>query len=92
MMQNRSKPEITAMMLESARTGATKTKMMYNSYLSHTQVQEYVKFLQKSNLLKYENDTELYRPTEKGLKFLDLLNVLGKIVPLSNSENYKMES
>ena len=92
MMQNRSKPEITAMMLESARMGATKTKMMYNAYLSHTQVQEYMKFLQKSDLLTYEKDTQLYRPTEKGLKFVNLLNALGEIVPLSNPENYNIES
>ena len=91
MMQYRSRPEITAMILESARMGATKTRMMYNAYLSHTQVIEYMKFLQKSDLLTYEKDTQLYRPTEKGLKFLNLLNVLGEIVPLSNSENHNTQ-
>ena len=92
MMRNRSRTDIVTMILEAARTGATKTKIMYKAYLSYGQLVEYIKHLQQNDLLIFEADTQLYRPTEKGLKFLDLLNVLGKIVPLSNSENYKMES
>lgn len=78
------------MILESTRTGSTKTKIMYKAYLSYSQVQEYLKFLQESDLLSYEKGTQLYRPTEKGLKFLNLSNELNEMAILTTSKNYQM--
>jgi len=60
------------MMLDSARGGATKTKIMYKSYLSYSQLVEYMKYLQQNELITQEEGTQLYRPTAKGLKFLNL--------------------
>jgi len=74
------------MMLESARSGATKTKIMYKAYLSYAQVMEYLKYLQQSDLLAYEEGTQLYRPTEKGLKFLNMSNELNEMVIVTNSK------
>ena len=90
-MKNRSRSDIVSMILDSSRSGASKTKIMYKAYLSYSQVIEYLKHLQQNDLLGYEEGTQLYRPTEKGLKFLNLLNVLGEIVPLSNSENHNTQ-
>jgi len=87
-MKYRSRTEIAAMILESTRTGSTKTKIMYKAYLSYSQVQEYLKFLQESDLLTYENGTQLYRPTEKGLKFLNLSYELNEMAILNPSKNY----
>jgi predicted transcriptional regulator len=67
------------MILESTRSGASKTKIMYNAYLSYTQVVGYLKYLQQNDLLKYEEGTHLYRPTEKGLKFLNLSDKLSRM-------------
>ena len=84
-MKYRSRSDITTMILESTRSGASKTKIMYNAYLSYTQVVGYLKYLQQNNLLKYEEDTHLYRPTEKGLKFLNLSDKLNKMATVNNS-------
>ena len=85
-MKYRSRSDIVSMMLESARSGATKTKIMYKEYLSYAQVMEYLKYLQQSELLAYEKGTQLYRPTEKGLKFLNMSNELNEMVALSGSK------
>ena len=41
-MKNRSRTEIAANILESANGGATKTKIMYKSFLSYSQLKEYL--------------------------------------------------
>ena len=44
-MGNRSRTEIVSMILETANGGATKTKIMYNAYLSYNQLKEYISIL-----------------------------------------------
>ena len=75
------------MILDSARSGATKTKIMYRAYLSYSQVVEYLEHLQQNDLLSYEEGTHLYKPTEKGLKFLNLSNDLNEMVTLTSSKD-----
>jgi len=87
-MKYRSRSDITTMILEAARSGATKTKLMYNAYLSYSQLVEYMKYLQENDLLKYEEGTQLYKPTEKGLKFLNMSNELNEMTIKTNSKNY----
>ena len=72
-------------MLETAKTGAGKTKIMYNANLSYTQLTGYLHYLQLNGLIKHEANTQLYRPTGKGLKFLNLSNKLSKLVPLTQT-------
>ena len=72
MLKYRSRTEITNMMLDSARGGASKTKIMYKAYLSYSQLVEYMKYLQKNRLITQVEGTDLYRPTEKGLVFLNM--------------------
>jgi predicted transcriptional regulator len=69
-MKYRSRSEIIAMILQSANNGATKTRIMYGAYLSYAQVKEYLEFLMAKELLRYEQGTQLYRLTEKGMHFL----------------------
>jgi len=83
-MKYRSRTEISAMILESTRTGATKTKIMYNSYLSYTLVKKYLLFLQGNKLIQYEKMTKQYMITEKGLKFLRSYD---RILDLFSSRN-----
>jgi len=85
-MKYRSRTDIVAMMLESSRAGATKTKIMYKAYLSYFQVVEYLKYLQENDLLAYEEGTQLYRPTEKGLRFLNMSNDLNELAPVINTK------
>src|SRR2546428_13095627 len=90
MMKNRSRTEISSVIIESARSGATKTKIMYNAYLSHSQLVEYLKHLQQNDLITCEEGTQLYRPTEKGLKFLNMSNELNEMTIKTNSKNYNI--
>ena len=79
------------MMLDSARGGATKTKIMYKAYLSYSQLVEYMKYLQKNRLITQVEGTDLYRPTEKGLKFLNMSVELSEMVTVLNSEKHRIE-
>ena len=85
-MKYRSRSEITAMIIDSTRSGASKTKIMYKAYLSYFQVVEYLKYLQENDLLAYEEGTQLYRPTEKGLRFLNMSNDLNELAPVINTK------
>lgn len=68
------------MILQAARTGATKTKIMYKAYLSYTQVKEYLKFLQDNNLIKYEEGSQIFRVTEKGRHFMQAYDEISDLV------------
>jgi len=86
-MKYRSRTEIVAMILEAARTGATKTKIMYKAYLSYTQVKEYIAFLQDNELLAYEHGTQLYKISEKGYKFIRSYSEISELVaPVNNGK------
>ena len=74
------------MILECARSGITKTKIMYKAYLSHAQVKEYIALLQDNELLSYEEGTQLYRLSEKGYKFLQSYGEISELIsPMPNT-------
>jgi len=79
-MKYRSRTEIVEMILQATRSGATKTKIMYKAYLSYTQVKEYLSFMLENDLIKYEEGTQLYRISEKGLHFLQVYNEISDLV------------
>lgn len=70
--KRRDKLYIIAEILELARGGALKTQIMYKANLSFTQLNNYLKFMLKTNLLDriVKDGKEIYRATEKGLYFL----------------------
>lgn len=84
-MKYRSRTEIVEMILQAAREGATKTRIMYKAYLSYTQVKEYLSFLLENDLVKYEEGSQIYRITEKGIHFLQVYGEISDLVtPKSN--------
>ena len=86
-MKYRSRTEIVAMILQAARMGATKTKIMYKAYLSYTQLKEYLKYLQENNLMKYEAGTQLFKITEKGRHFLNAYGEISDLVSSKTNRN-----
>jgi predicted transcriptional regulator len=86
-MKYRSRTEIVAMILEAANGGATKTKIMYNAYLSYSQLKEYISVLIENNLLEYHSETKIFRTTEKGLKFLKMHNEIGELLHITAKKN-----
>jgi predicted transcriptional regulator len=73
-MKYRSRSDIIGLILESANGGATKTKIMYKSYLSFAQLREYLSMLSEKGLVEYEEGTQKFRTTEKGLRVLQIQN------------------
>jgi predicted transcriptional regulator len=79
-MRYRSRTEIIAMILDAAYKETTKTKIMYNAYLSYNQVKEYISILLENNLLEYLEGTRTFKTTEKGLNFLRMYNAMGELL------------
>jgi predicted transcriptional regulator len=77
-MQYRDRTEIIRQILEVANDAVniTRTKLMYNAFLSYSQLKEYLTLLIKRDLLSYDSITQTYKITEKGLKLLQVYNEL----------------
>jgi predicted transcriptional regulator len=73
-MKYRSRSDIIGLILEAANGGATKTKIMYKAFLSFAQLREYLSMLSEKGLIEYQNGTQRYRTTEKGIRLLHIYN------------------
>jgi predicted transcriptional regulator len=72
---NRTRTEIISQILRVANGGgATKTKIMYQAFLSYGLMKELMMVLTKNGLLSYDLDTQTFKTTEKGLRFLETYN------------------
>jgi predicted transcriptional regulator len=81
-MKYRSRVAIASNILQVARAGnATKTRLMYGSFLSFAQINEYLDFLQLNGLIVLSGETRVYALTEKGLRFLRIYDELSALVP-----------
>ena len=71
--KRRDKLSIIAEILEIAKEGTLKTQIMYKANLSFAQLNDYLKFMLKTNLLnKFRtNGKDVYSATEKGIDFLE---------------------
>jgi len=59
-----------SLILQSAAEGATRTKLMFDNYLSFEALSEYLIALQRMGLLEYHEGEMTLTTTEKGLRFL----------------------
>ena len=75
----RSRTDIIVSMLEAARHGGAKTKIMYSSYLSSHQLRAYLELGIRNGLLAYDSTKQRYRTTQKGLRLLELYDNIGKM-------------
>ena len=84
-MKYRGRSEIVRLILEAANTGegANRTRLMYSSYLSFSQLKEYVRILQENSLIDYEAERRCYRTTEKGIRLLQIQNIMDEIAPIN---------
>lgn len=79
------------MILDAVSSGATKTKIMYKAYLSYAQLKDYLHFMEKNELIRYEDGTQVYRITEKGMKLMRLCEEVGDmIIPTNKYELAKV--
>src|SRR5919112_6199785 len=71
---NRSRNDIICDILEVVASGggiATKTGIMYKTFLSHARMKNYLTHLTQHDLIEYDVGARIYKTTEKGLRFLD---------------------
>jgi predicted transcriptional regulator len=83
----RSRTEIVAMILNSANGGATKTKIMYNAYLSYNQLKEYLTMLIENELIEYISGNKIFKTTEKGLNLLKIHNEMAELLHFTTKDN-----
>ncbi len=83
-MKYRSRDEIIGSILQYAanKEGVTKTRIMYNSFLSYSQLNEYIDHLIKNELLSYSKVSKRFKITEKGLKYLELYSEIVEMVKI----------
>jgi predicted transcriptional regulator len=86
-MKYRSSTEIIDSILHSIDAGATKTHIMYRAYLSYSQLKEYLKLLQDRELIRYEEGSQLYLLTERGLRFINVYEEIKQLVPTADERN-----
>ena len=79
-MKYRSRTEIVSNILEAANGGVTKTKIMYNAFLSYNQLKDYLSILIENNLIEYLDGTQIYKTTEKGLNLLKMHNEMAELL------------
>jgi predicted transcriptional regulator len=80
-MKHRSRIEMMSQILEAANGGgATRAKIMYKAFLSFVQLREFLMVLTDSDLLSYDGETQTFKTTEKGLRFLDTYNQIGDVM------------
>jgi predicted transcriptional regulator len=83
----RSRTEIVALILDSANGGATKTKIMYNAYLSYNQLKEYLTMLIDNEMIDYIDGKKLFRTTKKGLNLLRIHNEMAELLHFNTKRN-----
>ena len=80
-MKYRTKTEIMSEILGIANgSTATKTKIMYQAFLSYAQMKKHLMVLTQNGLLSYDVDTHTFTTTEKGLRFLDTCNKMDGMI------------
>jgi len=81
-MKYRSSIEVMGQILQVANgsNNATKTKIMYQAFLSYNQLEEHLLFLIKKGLLHYDGNTRTFRTTEKGIQFLEVYHHIEEMI------------
>jgi len=84
--KRRDKLYIISEILEIAKDGVLKTQIMYRANLSFTQLNDYLKFMLRINLIEknVENGKEVYKATEKGMDFLQRYREITELLKKEN--------
>jgi predicted transcriptional regulator len=77
----RTRTEIMSQILRVANGGSiTKTKLMYQVFLSYGQLKVPLMVLTQNGLLSYDLDTQTFKTTKKGRKFLEAYNEMNGMI------------
>jgi predicted transcriptional regulator len=82
-LEKRAKLGIISLILEVSSTDANDTKkitkIMYNTLLNNPRLKGYWTALTEVGLLTYDNTTQTFKTTEKGLRFLQVFSELDQL-------------
>ena len=73
-IKRRNRIDISADILETAKNGANKTQIVYNTNLNFSIAKKYLEMLEENELIRQEGS--LFITTEKGKTFHDLAMLL----------------
>ena len=80
-MGHRSRDDIICQILQNAyRGGATKTELFYKVFVNYGQLKEYLTILTIRDLLSYDEETQRFRLTKKGLAFLEAYSEIDQML------------
>lgn len=80
-MANRSRMDIVSKILQAANgSGTTKTRVIYEAFLSYAQIQDYIAVLTQNDLLSYDLNTRTFQTTKKGLRFIEVYNQMDGMI------------
>jgi len=87
--KRRDRLHIIAEILTISKEGSLKTQIMYKANLSFAQLNEYLNFLTKIELLCTfnENNKTVYKITDKGQKYLEKYKDISLILGNNNTKN-----
>ena len=69
-------------------SGAKKTQIMYRAYLSVAQLNEYLRDLTEKQLIRYEEDSRIFRVTDRGIRFLSVYDEISELVTVSEERPF----
>lgn len=81
-MKYRSRTEIIATILNSARQKITKTRLMYMAYLSPIQLKEYLPSMLEQGMIQYDEAEKTFTLTQKGWQLLHTFDDMYKLISL----------
>ena len=86
--KRRDRLYIISEILTIAKNGCLKTQIMYRANLSFAQLNEYLSFLMRMNLLQIQNENskKTYKTTAKGQNYLEKYKDIADL--LENNEEY----
>ena len=77
----RTRTQIMSQILTVANGGSiTKPKFMYQVFLSYGQLKEPIMVLTQNGLLSYDLDSQMFKTTKKGRKFLEACNEINGMI------------
>jgi predicted transcriptional regulator len=82
-LKNRSRTEIIRDILQTINNeslGARKTKIMYDSFATYGQVNDYLKMLIDKGLIEHDTANRRYRMTDKGIGLHKLCDQLSNLI------------
>ena len=90
--KRRDKLSIMAEILEISKNGTLKTQIMYKANLSFAQLNEYLRFMLKTQLLKKfsTNRKDVYGVTKKGEEFLYCHSEITELIKEKTKNQVKM--